>query len=181
MGYGPTWIKAIHRREGRIIWGNVLGDLDIPEEDKLEVFACMPWAHNELVDEGEQYMLEVAFIDQAQTALNYLGLLNDTVVDTDTLATILGEPSGNGYGRQTVPTTTAGFPTSGLQGGDWEITCTTETFTASGGAWSAVTDLFLTNDPTAATLELYATSALSATRTLQDGDSLDTTISLKLA
>ena len=63
---------------------------------------------------------------------------------------------------------------------DRKVTTKTVTFTASGGAWSGAVHTFMgtTTDDSG---KLICAAALSTTRTLQDGDSLQVSIVITLA
>jgi len=96
-----------------------------------------------------------------------------------------GEPSGLGYARQAL--STAG---TGVSGQDFYINqpgayhradSKVVTLTASGGAWSAVTQLFLCTVSTGTAGKLICTKALSQSRTLADGDSLNASLQLGLS
>lgn len=67
-------------------------------------------AANTLADEGQELTLLV-FLQGAALTTFYLALINDTLVETDTLATMLGEPTSNGYGRAQVTRDALGWPT----------------------------------------------------------------------
>ena len=63
------------------------------------------WAEkheNMLHDEGEQFICQVAFSEeQSVPSAYYVGLDNrGSLAEGDTLASLSGEPSGNGYARQ---------------------------------------------------------------------------------
>lgn len=133
---------------------------------------------NDLADEGEADMLDVYYRNATAPTTFYLRLFNDTPVETDTLADLTGEPSGNGYSPQEIERSNVGFPTLALDAGDWQLTSKTVTFTASGGSWGPVTYAVLatTSDNTG---KLVAYKQLSQARTLQDGESLEVTITIK--
>lgn len=179
----PTRWQYRHRRGDQLIWASGIGDVDIDTRSAAyrELVSDQPWTPNALADEGEQDILEVYF--QAATAPTnfYIGLVNDTPVDTDTLATLAGEPSGNGYARQLVERSGTGWPTEGLDGGDYQITSSTETFTASGGSIGPVTYAFLTTVLSGTTGLFLVYNALTTSRTLADGESLDVSMDIKAA
>lgn len=136
-------------------------------------------AHNALADEGEQYFLGVGLRGTTMAANTYLRLFNDTPAETDTLSTLTGEPSGSGYSAQTLSSDATGWPTLGLDSGDYQATSATKTFTASGGTIGPVTYLVLATS-TDGTGKLLSYAALSTSRTLSDGDSLNVTYKLKM-
>lgn len=89
-------------------------------------------AANTLADEGEQ-LLEQVFFQGAALTTFYLALVNDTLVETDTLATMLGEPTTNGYARQQITRDATGWPTLALN------IAADETGTAQAGANTTIT------------------------------------------
>lgn len=148
-----------------------LGDLDVIQSQL--------WTPNALADEGEKDILDVYFDDVAVRSNLYGRLYNDTPVETDTLSTLTNEVSGTGYAAVTFARGTDwSDPT--LDSGDMQTTSTTKTFTAS-GTWSAATYIILSTVASGTSGLLIAYSALSATRTLGNGDSLDVSFSVKAA
>ncbi len=163
-------MKTFHPTEWRFEHRNAAGVL-LWDQD---------WTPNALADEGEQAMLDVYFRGAAAPTNFYVGLLNSTPTDVTTLATMTAEAAGSGYARQVVPATAVGFPTLALDAGDYRAVSTVETFTAAGGSIGPVTYAFLatTTDNTG---KLVVYNALSQSRTLASGDSLDVTFRIKLA
>lgn len=134
---------------------------------------------NALADEGEQNLLDQYFRNQNAPTSFYIRLFNDTPVETDTLSSLTGEPSTNGYAAQGIGRATSGFPTLALDSGDYRLTSSTETFSASGGSWGPVTYAVLATS-TDNSGKLIAYVALSQSRTLADGESLQVTLYIKL-
>lgn len=153
-------------------------------------FGNLKWGElglkNILHDEGEQALLSAYFATAMSgygppPANLYLGLDNRvSLAEDDTLASLDGEPSGLGYARK--PLSTAG---TGLSGQDFYINqpaayyradSKVVTFTASGGAWVSVSKLFLCTVLSGTAGKLISSLPLSTTRTLQDGDSLNTSM-----
>lgn len=137
---------------------------------------------NSLVDEGEESMLESFFrnVSAYTPAGFYVRLCNDTLLETDTLSTILNEPAGTyGYTAQTLERSTTGFPVKELSAGDWRIASKEITFTAAGGDIGPVTTAYLatTSDNTG---KLIAFVDLAMTRTILSGDSMVVQIRIKL-
>ena len=160
---GPT--KSIDLK-GRDIFKGSKEDLDlIGDQD---------WTSNALADEGEVDILDVYFDTQAVRTTLYFSLWNDTPVETDSMTDLLNEVSGSGYADIAL-----------TRGTDWSVptagggTVTpTKTFTAT-GAWGAATYLVLsTASDTSGLLIAYA--ALSQSRTLANGDTLDVTMTVTL-
>lgn len=172
--------KTLHIRQNRIIWASNLGEMDEPLSSKGAILHEADWVSNLLYEEGEHWILGIAFRDDSQPANLYLGLCNDaSPADGDTLSTIAGEQSGTGYSRAAIPTTTVGWsaPASGSTTG---TTTPDPSFTATGGDWIASNDVFLTTASSGTSGSLIAIADLSTTRTLANGDSLDCTIAIAL-
>lgn len=136
-------------------------------------------ADNVLADGGEQAFLNCVLRATSCPTTFYLRLYNDTPVETDTLSTLTGEPTTNGYAAQELTRDATGWPTLALDSGDYQATSRTVTFNATGGSWGPVTYLALaTSTDTSGVLVSYA--ALSTSRTLAAGESLQVTYRLKL-
>lgn len=133
-------------------------------------------------NEGEEYLVKVAFDETlAVPANHYIGLdARVSLAEADVLTTLTGEPTVGGYARQAVPTTNVGYATS-LSGGNWQAKTTTEVFTPSGADYPAVTKTFLTDQATGTVGDLYCSVALSASRTVLDGDSLNVDITISIS
>lgn len=135
-------------------------------------------AKNAFADEGEQLILDVFLRGATPPAQFYLRLYNATPTETSTLATLTGEPSGNGYAPALIERSAVGWPTLALDAGDYQATSKQVTFTASGGTIGPVTyAVIATSSDNTGKLVAYA--ALSQSRTLADGESLTVTYRLK--
>jgi hypothetical protein len=165
-------IKHLNSK-GEILWTN---------EEQID---------NLLHDEGEQAILSAYFATAytgygAPPANLYLGLdARESLAEADTLASLSGEPNGNGYAR--IALSTAG---TGVAGQDFVISQPVAsyqaaskivTFTCTDLAWSGVTKLFLCTVGTGTAGKLICSLPLSATRTLQVGDSLQASMTLGLS
>jgi len=136
---------------------------------------------NEYCTEGLQHALEVAYSEEQSVPANYyIGLCEDVSVAEDADLAGLTELSGNGYAREAVASDNTDFISAATGTNDRKQTTKVVTFTASGGAWNGAVHAFL-----ATTIDdsgkLVAVAALSVTRTLQVGDSLQVSIVLTLA
>jgi len=137
---------------------------------------------NALADEGEESMLDVYLRGAAAPTNFYLGLANDTPNDQTTLATLQGEPSGNGYARQQIERSGTGWPVFEKdENNDWRATSKLVTFTASGGSIGPVNLMFLTDVASGTSGKFLAWAALSQSRTLSNGESLGCKIKIKLS
>lgn len=136
--------------------------------------------------EGEEFVLRAAFVGgQANTYIPenyYFGLDNRTTLTVDdTMATIVtegSEPSGNGYFRQAVSSSSQ-FQITLAESGHTKAVSPIVTFVASGGNWGPVQNLFLT-DQADNTGFLIASVALSTTLTVNDGEGVHMRMSLTL-
>lgn len=158
------------------------------------------WENDRVIDnilhnEGEKAIISAYFATTmtgfgTAPANVYLGLdSRASVTESDTLASLTGEPSGNGYARVACSTASDGTAKTGVAGADFYINASsnaygaeskTVTFTCTTTAWSAVTHLFMatSND---ASGKLICTLDLSASRTLQVGDSLQASMNIYLS
>jgi len=161
MKYESIWVVK-HIRDGKVIW-----------EDE---------ASNSIVQEGEEAILETFFRDDDTYAPAgfYVRLCNDTLVVSDTLSTILNEPSGSGYSAQTLERSAVGFPTKEISESAYRIVSKILTFTAASGSIGPVTTAYLStsSDDTG---KLIAFRALAMTRTILDGDSMTIQFRVKLS
>ena len=159
--YKPKW-SVKHIRNGEVIW-----------EDEYN--------ENILHDEGEQFILQVVFDETASVPANYyVGVdARASLAEEDNLAAVSGEPSGSGYSRQAIASSVAGWTISQV-GGNYQAASATATFTASGGDWTAVTKMFLATSSDGSG-KLIASVALSSSRTVLNGDSLTTSLTITLS
>lgn len=168
----------------RLVWASMghgdyidLSDQEVFRGSKrdLEIINDAPWNGNALADEGEVDILDVYFDTQAVRANTYFALLSAAPGETTTMATMseIETPGTSGYNRIAVARGTDwGAPTAG--GG---TTSTTKQFAAT-GAWTAATDLALVTALTGTAGLFIAWSALSQTRTLGNGDTLDVSMTV---
>jgi len=156
-----------------------LGLWTFTHKDKNGKIISIEERQNALADEGEQNMLDQYFRGQNAPAGFFIRLVNDTPVETDSLSDLTGEPSGNGYTPQALARSAVGFPTLALDNGDFQITSATVTFTASGGSIGPVSHAILatSSDNTGRHIAFVA---LSQSRTMADGESLDVSFVGKL-
>lgn len=157
--YDSRW-DVKHIRDGKIIWE-------------------MTDIRNALVDEGEKNMLNTYFRQAEEPSEFYIRLCYDSLVETDTLATIQNEPVGNGYTPQLVERSVTGFPTIEMDLGDWRIISKEVQFNAVSGDYTPVNTLFLatTSDNTG---KLLAFVNMRIERTVLSGDVLLASLKIKL-
>ena len=161
--FHPTeWSYRQINKDGEVLW----------EQD---------WTPNVLADEGEQLILDVFFRNATAPTNFYIGVVNDTPGEGDTLSTLTGEPATGGYSRSSylVERSNTGWPTLEVDGTGYRVVSTTETITATGASIGPVTYAFLATSSDNSG-DLIAYNALSQSRTLADGDSLEITMRIKL-
>lgn len=156
-----------------------LGEIPKGSRADLEIARSQLWTPNALADEGEKDILDVYFDDVAVRTTTYFRLYNDTPIETDTLATLVGEVSGTGYDGIAV-TRGTDWTDPALDAGDMQTVSTVKVFTA-GGAWTAATQLVLATAQNGTAGLHLAWAALSATRTLVLNDTLNVSMSVKQA
>lgn len=133
--------------------------------------------------EGEAFVLNSVFSggNNPNTFIPdnyYFGLDNRTSPSAgNTMADISGEPTVNGYFRQAVSSASQ-FVISEVEGIN-QANGPIIQFSAVGGPWGPVKQLFLTNG-TGTTGDLIATVALSTELTLEDGESVNMRMGLSL-
>lgn len=139
--------------------------------------------HNALANEGESSILDTYFRGATAPTGYYLRLYNSTPGLTSTLSTLsASEPAtANGYNpaNQALAKNSTDWPTLALVTNHYEVTSKTVTITASGGTIGPVTYAAVaTSSDNTGKLVSYA--ALSGTRTLNSGDSLQATYKVRL-
>lgn len=182
--FHPTEWSFRHRSGGRLIWASGIGELDLPEAGPEfdALIREQPFFPNALADEGETDMLDVYFRAATAPTTFYVGLLNSTPTDTTTLTTMTAEAATGGYSRKQLARSAVGWPTLALDVGDYRLVSAITTFTATGATIGPVTYSFLCSNAASGTSgKFLAYTALSGSRTLADGDSLDVTTRVKLA
>lgn len=133
--------RAARKSDGR--WHPTMGVGVVLEPDGTIARDGMgEWTLNNLLDEGEQDVTAVYFLQQTDLT-KYLALLKGTQpADTDTLTFLAGAtngevatPASGGYNRQQVLNTDWGTPA--LNSGDYQTTAAQKTFgpNAGGSSW----------------------------------------------
>lgn len=134
----------------------------------------------ELHTEGLQYLLEVAFSEEQSVPANfYVGLATDASLNESDGLSDLTEVSGTGYSRQTVASNNTDITSASTGTNDRKVTTKEVTFTAT-GTWTGAKTVFLATSSDGSG-KLIASAALSATRTLESGDTLTVSLEIDLA
>ena len=121
------------RRERHVFQGR--GCLIYPDGTREWLFDG-EWVDNILCDEGEKSIIDVYFRAQTNPS-KYLMLIDDTVDETDTIATVTESetPGTDGYNRQQV--NSGDWAAAALDAGDYQSEAAPKTFGPnSGSAWS---------------------------------------------
>lgn len=135
---------------------------------------------NAISREGRRLTLLVMFRGTDEPATFFLRMYNDTPVDTDSLADLTNEASGNGYAPTEITRDGSGWPLEeNVSSLVRRLTSEEITFTATGGSWGPVTNVVLatTTDDSG---WLVGWAALGASRTLKDGENLKITYAITL-
>jgi hypothetical protein len=127
---------------------------------------------------GDQYFLDVLFAGEDLPDTYYLGLDGRTSLSADdTIEDLVNEPSSNGYTRQPV-SSSSGWRVEQVSN-VWRAIGNIITFSASGGSWGPVGNLFLTTEADS-TGVLIASVALDQQTTVSSGDSVSMRLSLSM-
>lgn len=153
-------LEVQHLRNNKVIWE----DCDL---------------YNMLHGEGQEILLNAVFAGGAIPSSYYMGLENrSSLAVTDNLASLLTEPSTNGYARFTT-SASSDFTISSDISGNFKSQSILLTFIAAGGGWGPVKNLFMSSSLDNAG-KLISSVALSDALTLVDGDIINLRINLSL-
>ncbi len=134
--------------------------------------------YNTFHRDGEQFALEALFAGTAIPTNYYLGLDNRTSLTTvQNMGDIVGEPSANGYTRQSLPST--GSFTVALVSSNYQAESPIISFTANGGSFGPIKNLFLT-DKSDNTGFLISSAAMPSSTTVNNGQTVNMRIALTL-
>lgn len=174
-------IEDLPRSVSRALYGSFVGEFEWIHYDRNRNILAHSVDYNSLSDQGEQDMLETFYRNiSAPSGDFYLGLLSATPTDTSTLTGIT-EVTGTGYSRQMIARSIVGWPTAGLDNGDYQLTSLLRTFMNTGGSsWTGATYAFLCSVSSGTSGRFWNYVALSTTRTLAPSESLDFTYKVKL-
>ena len=131
--------------------------------------------------EGREFLIKTAFSNDGNLVPDnyYLGLdARDDLAEDNDLTSLLDEPFGNGYTRQTLPSNGTGFAitqTSGV----YKALSNIITFSASGLGWGPVKNMFLTTESDNSGI-LISSLVLTSPVTTVSGDVVSVQIALSL-
>jgi hypothetical protein len=159
--------------------------LKIDSIEHVDSDGSILWSNKDVLNvlhlNGELFLLSLAFNTASEIEVPssyYLGLdARDTIDIEDELTEITNEPTTNGYTRQAVSSLN-GFDVE-LNGNNFRAVSGVVTFSASGGTWGPVTNLFLSTSSTSSGY-LISSVELGSSRTLLDGQSITMRFSLGL-
>lgn len=155
FGWNCIW-HLRHFRNGVLIWEFKGKNLLMKSGGKAIVDTFMR-------DNDSAYFADTDF---------FMGLYRGSVSRSTVLATIPGEPSGNGYSRPRIERSSVGFPTLEVDEEDyWRVVSNELTITASGGSIGPVDGAFLCTSSDS-TGTLIGTIATGVQRTVLAGDSM---------
>lgn len=129
--------------------------------------------------QGEQTILGNLFAGTALPGTYYLGVdARSSLGASDTLSSLINEPSSGGYNRQGVAANAFTIETSGTT-----VKAKTGiiTFSCTSGSWPQAKNLFLTNVGSGTAGVLYSSVVLSSPFTLSSGESITLKFSMALS
>jgi hypothetical protein len=132
---------------------------------------------------GEAFLLQALFMGGYSPSIYipdqyYLGLdARGTIAVADTMASVFNEPFVNGYTRQPVSSTN-GFSLD-VVSGVHRATSQIVSFSAAGGSWGPVSNIFLSDKPNN-TGVLISSAQLTSPVTVLSGDSVNMRMALSL-
>jgi len=159
------------------------GLLKIYEIQLVSANGQVLWSEKDLLNTlhvgGELFLLTAAFANNAVIPANYyFDLDNRTTLNSNqTMSDVTAEPSSHGYTRQTVaPGQQFSIEVSGAH---YVAKAPIIIFSASGGSWGPVRNLFLTTKPDNSGY-LIASVPLTNAVTVEDGSTLNVRMGLGL-
>ena len=153
-------LEVQHFRNNKVIWE----DFDL---------------YNMLHAEGQEIILNAVFAGGLIPDTYYMGLdVRTSLAVGNTLDDLLSEPSSNGYTRVSLSSSTD-FTVSLEESGNFKSQSVLLTYTASGGSWGPVKNLFMASTYNN-TGKLISSVALSEPLTLIAGDMINLRINLSL-
>lgn len=140
----PAWAVALHRQYLREHDAKIVGRLHLFEAVIEQAGYPTITVRNQLFNEGELIVAQMAYNNVNNFPASFFGrLYNDVPVDTDTLLTLTGEPSGNGYAAQSWARGVVDFAAAATVGGQAEAVAVIKTFTGTGAGYGPVTAFVL--------------------------------------
>lgn len=162
------------------------GLMKVLEIEHLDVDGKLLWKDSNIKNllhaGGEEFILDVMFTGNATIPTNYyLGMDNrSSLARNDTMSTVSStEPTSvNGYVRASVPSS-GSFSVSEVDETVFEAESPILSFSATGGSWGPVGNLFLTNASDFSGV-LISSVLLSSPTTVTDGQTINVRIAMGL-
>jgi hypothetical protein len=164
-------------------WHGIMKILEIQHLDsKNNVLWNAKNIYNLLHSEGEQFLLQAAFIGGRNSEIipdfYYLGLDNRlTVTVSDTMADLISEPLGGGYERAEIAS--SGDFSINFDNNHYIATSPIVAFRATTGFWGPVSNLFLTAE-VGSEFKLISTAVLPSAIILNSGDAVTMRIGMQI-
>lgn len=164
-------------------WHGIMKILEIQHLDsKNNVLWNAKNIYNLLHSEGEQFLLQAAFIGGRNSEIipdyYYLGLDNRlTVAVSDTMTDLISEPLGGGYERAEIAS--SGDFSINFDNDHYIATSPIVAFRATTGFWGPVSNLFLTAE-VGNEFKLISTAVLPSAITLNSGDAVTMRIGMQI-
>lgn len=181
LAHPTQWKQRHYNGDGLLIWASGLGEIGHEgiyraTDEEVDAILAQEWDPNNVTDEGEGWILDVAFRNnQLSGFTNFgVGLSTDAALtETDVYAGMNEHGATDGYAGKTVARAVGGWsaPTGTTPTSITTPAAGTHTFSAS-GTWTAVEATILYSIGLTPN-RLIAWSNLSATRSLVNGDTLD--------
>jgi len=162
-------------------WNGILKLLSVEHIRGSRVIWKQENIYNQIHLKGEEFLLKCCFNNNGSYPPDeyYFGLDNRAAIsNSDELADLLDEPTTNGYSRQARSSLT-GFNVE-LVNGSYRASSSIMTFSASGGSWGPVSNIFLATSAGSSGV-LVSSAALSQSVTLTSGDSVNLRMALSLS
>jgi len=162
-------------------WHGILKILDIEHIRDSKAVWRQENVYNQIHLKGEQFLLRCCFDNDGSYPPEeyYFGLDGRaTISQDDEMADLIGEPTTNGYNRQS-RSSSSGF-TIELVNGSYRASSAIMSFSASGGSWGPVKNIFLATTAGSSGV-LISSAALSQEVSLINGDSINLRMALSLS
>jgi len=162
-------------------WRGILKIIDIEHVRASKVLWAQKNIWNQLHLKGEEFLLNCCFNNNGNYPPSeyYFGLdSRSSISQSDTIEDLEGEPTENGYTRQP-RSSNGGFIVEPFNG-NYRASSNIMTFTAAGGGWGPVKNIFIATSSDGSGV-LLSTAALSQEINLIDGDSVNLRMALSLS
>lgn len=140
----PPWAQELQKQYLREHDVKVIGRLHLFEVVIEQAGYPTIRVRNRLFNEGELIVCQFAYNAVNNFPASFFGrLYNDVPVDGDSLASLTGEPSGNGYAAQSWTRGVSDFAAAAIVGVQAEAVAVQKTFSGTGAGYGPVTAFVL--------------------------------------